>query len=89
MFPDAFSPVTGEVRLVLAVCLEKREADEFADESSSSLSLFLGLMKPNSSLFELYPVDEELHHGVWFHVEMLDPEPEYLSNEVCGEMVSE
>jgi hypothetical protein len=71
---------------VLAVCLEKIE---LADESSSSLSLFLELVTPNSSLLKLYLVDEELHHGVWFHVEMLDPEPEYLANEVWGEVVSE
>jgi hypothetical protein len=89
VFLGAFSPVTGEARLVLAVCLEKRGADELADESSSSPGLFLGLMKPNSSLFELDLVDEELQHGVWFHVEMLDPEPEYLSNEVWSLMVSE
>src|SRR5271156_2955336 len=76
VFPGGLSPVTGEARLVLAVCLKKREAGELADEPSSSL------MKSNSSLFELYLVDEELRHGVWFHVEMLDPEPEYLSNEV-------
>jgi hypothetical protein len=89
VFPGAFSPVTGEARLVLAVGLEKREADALADESSSSLSRFLGLMRPSSSLFELYLVDEEFHDGVWFHVEMSDPEPEYLSNEVWGEMVLE
>jgi hypothetical protein len=53
------------MRLVLVVGLETRQAvEELTDEASSSLGLFGGLMIANSTLFELYLVDDGLSHGL-------------------------